>query len=103
MRSINRILLSVLIMTCFGCIPIGDGVMKVKGKVVDAKGKLMENCLLELYWVKKDTPLQYEKISGYFKTSFTVSPRSWPCPDFVDTELGYFGIPKRFWADMPDR
>jgi hypothetical protein len=27
----------------------------------------------------------------------------WPCPDFVDTELGYFGIPKRFWADMPDR
>jgi hypothetical protein len=59
---------------------IGDGVAKVRGKVVSEMGEDIRNCVLELYTAEdnkiiREMDMSYDYVrDGQFELSFTIAP-----------------------------
>ncbi len=74
-KSIITFVIATIILGSIPCYGIGDGVLRVKGNVVDANNSPVNNCFLELYLAENLNLLCSRKIESSFDVSFMVAPQ----------------------------
>ena len=82
---ITIILIVILIGVLSSC--IGDGLLLVRGKVVNSDGKPIDKCIFALYYAENEHLIASNEINSEFELDFPIDPRSQEyfmvirCPD----------------------
>jgi len=82
----RAIILCVLFLICTAC--MGDGLLIIKGQVVDMNYKSIENCSLAVHLAEDGRLLRTQPIESRFEADFGIAPTTYDyffiirCPDF---------------------
>ena len=71
-QSIEIIIVPIMI-SCTAC--IGDGVLRLKGSIVDQNNSPINDCVLEVHLVENGRIFHSRKVNTIFDIDLTVNPR----------------------------